>query len=603
MGRLLHEFALTIVSAILVSGVVSLTLTPMLCSRFLSSHSEVQQGRLFRMSEAFFDGFLAGYKWTLDICMRHKLMVLASFVATIYVTTILFGMVQKDFLPEEDTGRLLVLTEAGQDASYEATKRAQAQIAKIVGADPNIDEAMSRMPGPSGTVNSGLIFARTKLPESRPDKDIRVVVQKLRAKLNGVPGIRAFVQNPPIIRVGGRLSLAQYQYSLQDVDLESLYKWSGIMREEIAKLPGLMDVSTDLKVQSPTIRLTINRDKAASLGVLPDQIESMLASSFGSRKISTIYTSSEQSAVLIEIDPAYQQDPNSLKKLYVRVPASAGAPGGVAAQPARLIPLDAIVDFKNDVSSLTVSHQGQLPAVTLSFNLAPELALGTAIEQIREIERRLRMPETLSTNFAGTAQVFEASQKGMALLLIMAVLVVYIVLGILYESFIHPLTILSGLPAAALGAIIVLLIYNVPLTLYAFVGIIMLVGIVKKNAIMMIDFALSAQREHGWTPDKAIYEACLVRFRPIMMTTFAALAGALPIAMGYGQGGEARAPLGLTVVGGLMISQVITLYLTPVIYIYLDRLQSWGSRKGSKSEAEMAIERGAPKKPAVEAAE
>jgi hydrophobic/amphiphilic exporter-1 (mainly G- bacteria), HAE1 family len=602
IGRLLHEFALTIVAAILVSGLVSLTLTPMLCSRFITSHSDGQHGRLYNLSERFFDAFLAGYKWTLDICMRHKVMVLASFFATIIASYFLLGMVQKDFLPEEDTGRLLVLTEAGQDASYEATRRAQAQVAKIVAADPNIDEVMSRIPGPSGIVNTGLIFARTKAPENRPDKDIRVAVQKLRAKVNSVPGIRAFVQNPPIIRVGGRLSNAQYQYSMQDVDLDSLYKWSGTMREEIAKLPGLMDVATDLKLQSPTVRMTINRDKAATLGVLPDQIEAMLASSFGSRRISTIYTASDQNAVMIEIDPAYQQDPNSLKKLYVRAPAVPASPGAPA-QAARLIPLDALVDFKNEVSARTVSHQGQLPAVTISFNLAPEVALGTAIEQIRAIEQRLRMPETLSTSFAGTAQVFEASQKGMALLLVMAILVVYIVLGILYESFIHPLTILSGLPAAALGALLVLWYYNLPLTLYAFVGVIMLVGIVKKNAIMMIDFALSAQREHGWTPEKAIYEACLVRFRPIMMTTFAALAGALPIAMGYGQGGEARAPLGLTVVGGLLISQIITLYLTPVVYIYLDRLQSWGSSKGSGSETEMETKHGAPVKPAAEAAE
>ena len=353
-----------------------------------------KHGRLYNLSERFFDAFLAGYKWTLDICMRHKLMVLASFFATIVASYFLLGMVQKDFLPEEDTGRLLVLTEAGQDASYEATRRAQAQVAKIVMADPNIDEVMSRIPGPSGIVNTGLIFARTKPPQNRPDKDIRVAVQKLRAKVNSVPGIRAFVQNPPIIRVGGRLSNAQYQYSMQDVDLESLYKWSGTMREEIAKLPGLMDVATDLKLQSPTVRMTINRDKAASLGILPDQIEAMLASSFGSRRISTIYTASDQNAVMIEVDPAYQQDPNSLKKLYVRAPAVAGSPG-TPAQAARLIPLDALVDFKNEVSARTVSHQGQLPAVTISFNLAPEVALGTAIEQIREIERRLQMPATL----------------------------------------------------------------------------------------------------------------------------------------------------------------------------------------------------------------
>jgi HAE1 family hydrophobic/amphiphilic exporter-1 len=596
IGRLLNEFALTITAAILVSGVVSLTLTPMLCARFARSHEEQKQNRLFRASERVFDGMLAVYRWTLDWSLRHHVLVMLSFLATVAVTLWLYGQVQKDFLPEEDTGRLLALTEAGQDASYEATVRAQRLVAEMVIADPNTDGIMSRVggSGPGGTANTGIIFWRLKDREVRPDKDVRQIVQKMRAKLNSVPGIKVFVTNPPIIRVGGRLSNAQYQYTMQDVDLESLYRWSDVMVGEMRRLTGFQDVVTDLKIASPAVMMKINRDRAAALGILPDRIEAALATAFGARRISTIYTSSSQYAVIVEIDPAYQQSTDSLRKLYVTAPAT-------ATLPARLVPLEALVDMKRDVTSLTVSHQGQLPAVTISFNLAPEVSLGTAIDQIRAVERRLGLPATLSTSFAGTAQVFESSMKGMGLLLLMAILVVYIVLGILYESFIHPLTILSGLPAAGLGALVTLLWWGQPLTLYAFVGILMLVGIVKKNAIMMIDFALSAQREQNMTPEKAIYEACLVRFRPIMMTTFAALAGALPIAMGYGQGGEARAPLGLTVVGGLIVSQIITLYLTPVVYIYLDKLS--GVRLG-RSTVEMPDKAAVPKMPpAREAAE
>jgi HAE1 family hydrophobic/amphiphilic exporter-1 len=580
IGRLLNEFAITIAASILVSGVVSLTLTPMLCSRFVRGHDEAQHGALFRISERGFDAMLSLYRITLTWCMRYKPAMLLVFAASIVGTVYLYSLIQKDFIPEEDTGRLLVITEAAQDASYEATVRAQQQVAAIIQADPNIEATMSRIG--RGTSNAGIMFMRLKPPGDRPDPDIKVLVQKMRKKLNVVPGIKAFVTNPPVIRVGGRLSNAQYQYTLQDVDLETLYKWSNVMQTRMRSIPGFQDVSSDLKVSNPSVMVRINRERAAALGVQPDQIESVLGSAFGSRRVSTIYSSANQYAVILQVDPAFEQSPDSLKKLYVRVPAAGG-------QPSRLVPLESLVDFTKDVSSLTVNHQGQLPAVTISFNLTPDVSLGTAIDRIREVESQLQMPATLATRFAGTAEVFESSKKGMGLLLIMAILVVYIVLGILYESFIHPLTILSGLPAAGLGALLILLLWNTPLTLYAFVGIIMLVGIVKKNAIMMIDFALSAQREQGLEPEKAIYEACLVRFRPIMMTTFAALAGALPIAMGYGQGGEARAPLGLTVVGGLVVSQFITLYLTPVVYYYLDRLASLGHANTDRASVDLPV--------------
>lgn len=573
IGRLLHEFAITIAVTILVSGVVSLTLTPMMCSRYLGEAAIERRGALYRWSERFFAAMLGGYDASLRWCLRHRLVVLAVFVATLVGTWHLYTVIQKEFLPAEDTGRLIAFVEGGEDASYEAMTRYVHEVAAIAADDPNIAGTVTRV-GSSGsrvTSNAATILMTLKPREGRPDRDINVVVQKLRRKLNTVPGVRVFVRNPPAIRVGGRLSNAQYQYTLQDLDLQTLYKWSGILADEMAKLPGFQDVSTDLKISSPTLVVRIDRDKAGTLGIAAEQIETVLASAFGSRRISTIYGSADQYAVILEVAPQYQRDPSSLSRLYVR--ARSGA----------LVPLDAVTTVTRDVSALSISHQGQLPSVTISFSLAPEVALGTALDAIHDLERRLQIPATLSTTFEGTAKVFQESLAGMGLLLVMAIVVVYIVLGILYESFIHPLTILSGLPAAGVGALLTLILFDVPLSLYAFVGIIMLIGIVKKNAIMMIDFALVAQREQGKTSADAIYEACLIRFRPIMMTTMAALMGSLPIAVGFGQGGEARAPLGLAVVGGLFLSQIITLYLTPVLYIYLDRLQHLRLRAATRA--------------------
>jgi len=375
------------------------------------------------------------------------------------------------------------------------------------------------------------------------------------------------VRNPPAIRVGGRLSNAEYQYTLQDLDLDVLYAWADKLSRNMARLPGFQDVTSDLRISSPTVVVKINRDKAGTMGITAEQIESVLASAYGSRQISTIYTSSNQHEVILEVEPKYQRNPAALSKLYIR------APNG------RLVPLEALASLSYGVAPLTVNHQGQLPAVTISFNLAPDVSIGTAIDSIRNLEREMQMPATLTASFQGTAQAFEKSVSGLGLLLAMAILVVYIVLGILYESFIHPLTILSGLPAAGLGALLTLMIFDTPLSLYAFVGIIMLVGIVKKNAIMMIDFALETQRSGDVSPRDAIYQACLVRFRPIMMTTMAALAGSIPIAIGFGAGGEARQPLGIAVVGGLAVSQVLTLFFTPVIYLYMERLKGISARR------------------------
>lgn len=576
VGRLLNEFAITITAAILVSGLVSLTLTPMLCSRMLTTSHE-SHGRLYRYSEAIFDGMLWLYDTALKWCLRHRFLVFLSFVATIAATIVLYNKVQKDFLPAEDTGRLLVRTQAAIDASYDALKGYQAQVARMAAENPNIAAVMSRVgaSGSSSSSNQGFLLLTLKDREHRPTKDINTIVQTLRRKLNSVPGIRAFVLNPPAIRVGGRLSNADYQYTLQDLDLDTLYRWAERLQQEMRRLPGFQDVSSDLKIGSPAVMLEIDRDRAAAVGVDARQIETALAAAFGSRKVSTIYTSSSQYAVILEISPEFQRNPNGLNKIYLR------------ANTGKMVALDALTRVRDEVAPLQIAHQGQLPAVTLSFNLEPHVSLGTAIDEIRAMERRIGLPPTVSTSFGGTAAAFEESLANMGLLLFVAILVVYLVLGILYESFIHPLTILSGLPAAGLGALIALILFGMPLTLYAFVGIVMLVGIVKKNAIMMIDFALQAQRNDGKTPEEAIYEACLLRFRPIMMTTFAALAGALPIALGHGAGAEARAPLGITVVGGLIISQLITLFLTPVVYLYLDRLQRMVTKSKVTPENEL----------------
>jgi HAE1 family hydrophobic/amphiphilic exporter-1 len=388
--------------------------------------------------------------------------------------------------------------------------------------------------------------------------------------------VKVFVRNPPAVRVGGRLSNAEYQYTLQDLDLDVLHEWAGKLSKKMAQLPGFQDVTSDLRISSPTIVVKINRDKAGTMGITADQVETVLASAYGSRQVSTIYTSSNQHEVILEVEPRFQRDPAALSKLCIR------------ATNGRLVPLEAVASLSYGVAPLTVNHQGQLPSVTISFNLSPDVSIGTAIDSVRELEAEMQAPATLTTSFQGTAQAFEESMHGLGLLLFMAILVVYIVLGILYESFIHPLTILSGLPSAGLGALLTLLLFGTPLSLYAFVGIIMLVGIVKKNAIMMIDFALEAQRNSGMAAEQAIHQACLIRFRPIMMTTMAALAGSLPIAIGLGAGGEARQPLGMAVVGGLAVSQILTLYFTPVIYLYMERLKNirlWRRTAGPEAAA------------------
>jgi HAE1 family hydrophobic/amphiphilic exporter-1 len=570
IGRLFHEFAVTIGVAILVSGFVSLTLTPMLCSRFLRGRPDEGHGR-------FYTRTLGWYQRSLAWVMNHRPLALAFSAAILLGTGVLFALVPKGFIPTEDTGFISGTTETLEGSSFDAMVAHQQQVAAIVGQDPNVAHYMSSVGG--GTMNQGRISLRLKPRGERQPAD--QVARELSAKLAAIPGIRTYLQVPPVIRIGGRPTKTQYQFTLQSGDIASLYDNAATLESRMRALPALRDVTSDLQIKNPQVQVKIDRDRAAALGLTVEQIEQALYNAYGSRQVSTILTPNNQYWVILELLPQYRRDLTALNLLYIRAPSG------------KLVPLASLATATPDVGPLSVNHSGQQPSVTLSFNLAPGASLGEAVTAVQRLARET-LPATISTGFSGTAQAFQASQQGLLFLLVLAVLVIYIVLGILYESFIHPLTILSGLPFAGFGALLTLFIFNTELSIYAFVGVIMLVGLVKKNAIMMIDFALEAERNEGKSPRDAILEAASVRFRPIMMTTMAALMGTLPIAVGWGAGAESRRPLGLAVVGGLAFSQLITLYVTPVFYTYLDALQARFGRKRRRELTREPLPAGTP---------
>ena len=566
VGRLLHEFAVTIIMAILFSGIISVTLTPMLCARFLKDEHQEKHNLFYRISEDTFNRIHQGYIRTLQWSMSHKRIILAIFAASLVASVVLFALMPEDFLPTDDIGQLQVSLLANEGTSYDRMAGYAQYVNKIISADPNVYLANSRV-GQGGLGSAGAYTAQVQVylkPRNQRPLSADQISQELRRKLTGIPGVNVFVVNPPTIRIGARMSRSSYQYTLQGLDLTQLRDVSEQLETALKNAPGFIGVSSDFDKPAPDVDVTILRERAAAQGVTPTQIENALSYAFGGQQVSQIYGAQNLYSVVLELLPQDQRNAAALRSLYVT--SSSGT----------LVPLSAVTEVKTSTIPVVINHQGELPAVTLSFDLAPGYALSDAVSGIAAVSRQIGMPDSIQGSFQGTAAAFQQSTQNLSMLLLIAIIVVYIILGILYESFIHPITILSGLPSAAMGALFTLFLVGLPLTLYAFVGMIMLIGIVKKNAIMMIDFALQKMRgeEHA-TPEQAIVEAAMVRFRPIMMTTMAAMMGTLPIVFGTGMGSESRRPLGLCVAGGLLFSQLLTLYITPVIYVYLDNFGDW----------------------------
>ncbi len=582
LGRLFKEFAVTICVAILISGVVSVTLTPMLCSRFLRSVHEGKRNWFYRVTEGFFQWMLRVYDRTLQVALRHRPATMAISGLVLAATMYMFVKIPKGFIPDQDTDQMQVYTEAAQGTSYYQMLEYEQKIAEAVSQDPNVDALMASVGGTTasnlGGPNYGELVVHLK-PRSERKMNVDEIIQNLRPKLAAFAGMKVYLQNPPTIRIGGKVTKSLYQFSMQSPDKQELYSAAADLEKKIVAVPGVEDVSSDVAVTTPQVNVTIDRDKAAAMQINANQIENALYDAYGPRWVSTIYGSVNEYKVLLELMPQYQADPRALSLLYFKNTNG------------RLIPLDTLAKVVSETGPQTSNHYGQLPSATISFNLQPGAALGEVVSNIQQVADE-NLPATISTQFQGAAKAFQSSLGNLWILLIIAIAVVYIVLGILYESYIHPLTILSGLPSAGFGALITLYLFHIDLNIYAFVGLIMLIGIVEKNAIMQIDFALEAERQQGLRPEKAIYEGCLIRFRPIMMTTMAALLGAVPIALGYGAGGEARQPLGLVVVGGLLFSQLVTLYLTPVVYIYMSAAQEMVQRWRHRGHKE--LKHGAP---------
>jgi len=598
IGRLLHEFSVVIMMAVLVSGFVSLTLTPMLCSRFIQPQHNQKHSRVYMSLERFFERLLRRYDMSLQWALRHRVFVMVASLVILAITAWQFITIPKGFLPEVDASNMNGYTLGAQGISFDQMKQDQLQLDKILMADPNRKGFFSSLGTVGGSSNSGFIFMHLLPPDQRPKvpsptmsrlereysqtpvvgstlraisplfvhhPDINEVIQELRVKLQTIPGIFVYLRNPPPIQIGGQVTNSPYQVTLQSPDTEDLYRVATDFEQKMERLPSLQDVTSDLQIKNPQVNVNIDRDKASALGVTAAQVEDALYTAYGQRQVSTIYAPNDEFWVVMELEDQYQKDPSALSLLYVR--SSTG----------NLVPLNAVASLTTSLGPLSVNHLGQLPAVTVSFNLKPGKQIGEAVTEVNDLARSL--PASITMQFQGNAQAFESSLSGLGILLLIAILVIYLVLGILYESFIHPLTILSGLPSAAFGALLSLEVFGFGLDLYGFVGVIMLIGIVKKNAIMMVDFAIAREREGHTTAAEAVYQGCLVRFRPIMMTTMAALMGTLPIALGTGAGANSRRALGVAVCGGLIFSQMVTLYLTPVFYTYMDTFQSWLERR------------------------